>query len=446
MKAVIRAEDSRARVSKASPLRTKQSMEFALARLMTAAAPATPSCRFCDAALDRVMVDLGVTPLANSNPRPEEADDERKYPLICRVCPDCLLVQVDDSVPPGEIFSDYPYFSSYSAGWVAHAARYCDDVMRRFSITRDSFVVEIASNDGYLLQHFMDRGVGVLGVEPAQNVAAAARAKGIATETAFFGLATAKRLSAAGRKADLMVANNVLAHAPETRDFVAGFAELLAPEGVATFEFPHLLNLIEKVQFDTIYHEHFFYLSYLSAERIMAAAGLRIFDVEELPTHGGSLRLFVCHASARHPVSARTAALRQRERDRALDRIAGYAGFTARVAETKRAFLEYLAEARRAGRKVAAYGAAAKGNTFLNVCGVTYPQIEAVYDLSTQKQGRLTPGSHIPILPPARIAELKPDDVLILPWNLADEITRALPEVRSWGGRFVVAVPAPRFL
>jgi SAM-dependent methyltransferase len=413
---------------------------------MNATAPTTPPCRFCGAPLERVFVDLGVTPLANRNLRPDEVADERKYPLICRVCSECFLVQADDSVPPDEIFSDYQYFSSFSDSWVAHAARYCDAVMQRFPITRESFVVEIASNDGYLLQHFVTCGVSVLGVEPADNVAAAARAKGIATETAFFGVATAKRLAASGRRADLMIANNVLAHAPSTRDFVAGFAELLAPEGVATFEFPHLLNLIEKVLFDTIYHEHFFYLSYLCAERMMAAAGLRIFDVEELPTHGGSLRLFVCHASARHGETARPAAMRRRERDHALDRLVGYEGFAVRVAETKRAFLEYLADARRAGRKVAAYGAAAKGNTFLNVCGVTHPQIEAIFDRSTEKQGRLTPGSHIPILPPERIAELKPDDVLILPWNLADEIIRALPEVRSWGGRFVVAVPTPRFL
>jgi SAM-dependent methyltransferase len=413
---------------------------------MPDAPPIAPPCRFCGARLDRLFVDLGVTPLANRNLRPDEAADERKYPLVCRVCSECFLVQADDSVPPGEIFSDYQYFSSFSDSWVAHAARYCDAVVQRFSITRGSFVVEIASNDGYLLQHFVARGVTVLGVEPAANVAAAARAKGIATETAFFGIATAKRLAAAGRKADLMVANNVLAHAPATRDFVAGFAELLAPEGVATFEFPHLLNLIEKVQFDTIYHEHFFYLSFLCAERMMAAAGLRVFDVEELPTHGGSLRLFVCHAPAHHAETARPAAMRHREHDHALDRLAGYEGFAGRVAETKRLFLEYLADARRAGRKIAAYGAAAKGSTFLNVCGVAYPQIEAVYDRSTEKQGRLTPGSHIPILPPERMAELKPDDILVLPWNLADEITRAHPEVRSWGGRFVVAVPRPRFL
>jgi SAM-dependent methyltransferase len=392
-----------------------------------------------------VFVDLGVTPLANRNLRLDEIASEEKYPLICRVCSQCFLVQVDDSVPPGEIFSDYQYFSSYSASWVDHARRYCDAVMQRFSIGPDSVVVEVASNDGYMLQHFVARGVTVLGVEPAANVGAAARAKGIATETAFFGVSTAKRLGV-DRKADLMIANNVLAHAPATRDFVGGFAEWLAPEGVATLEFPHLLNLIQQVQFDTIYHEHFFYLSFLSAERMMAAAGLRVFDVEELSTHGGSLRLFVCHASSRHQETARPAAMRAREREQALDRLEGYQGFAGRVAETKRLFLAYLADATKAGRKVAAYGAAAKGATFLNVCGVAYPQIAAVYDRSLEKQGRLTPGSHIPILAPAAIAELKPDDIIILPWNLADEIVRSLPQVRDWGGRFVVAVPRPRIL
>jgi len=405
-----------------------------------------PSCRFCSARLDRVFVDLGVTPLANRNLRPDDVAGETKYPLICRVCPSCLLVQADDSVPPGEIFSDYQYFSSYSDSWVAHARHYCDAMMERFSLGPASLVVEIASNDGYLLQHFVARGVPVLGVEPAANVAAAARAKGIPTENAFFGVETARRLAASGRKADLMVANNVLAHAPATRDFVGGFAELLAAEGVATFEFPHLLNLIEEVQFDTIYHEHFFYLSFLCVERMMGAAGLRVFDVEELPTHGGSLRLFVCRAAARHRDTGRPEAMRARERAHGLDSLAGHEGFAAKVAETRRLFLDYLADARRAGRKVAAYGAAAKGNTFLNVCDVTYPQIAAVYDRSTEKQGRLTPGSHIPILAPDRIEELRPDDVVILPWNLADEIVRSLPRVRAWGGRFVVAVPRPRFL
>ncbi len=405
-----------------------------------------PSCRFCGARLDRVFVDLGVTPLANRNLRPDEVAGEKKYPLICRVCPSCLLVQVDDSVPPGEIFSDYQYFSSYSDSWVAHARRYCDAMVERFVLGPAALVVEVASNDGYLLQHFAARGIAVLGVEPAANIAAAARTRGISTETAFFGIETARRLAARGRKADLMVANNVLAHAPATRDFVGGFAALLAPEGVATFEFPHLLNLIDQVQFDTIYHEHFFYLSFLCAERMMAAAGLRVFDLDELPTHGGSLRLYVCHAAARHRDTGRPQAMRARERGRALDRLEGYDGFAARVAETRRSFLDSLADARRAGRKVAAYGAAAKGNTFLNVCGVAYPQIEAVYDRSTEKQGRLTPGSHIPILAPERMEELRPDDIVILPWNLADEIVRALPQVRGWGGRFVVAVPQSRFL
>jgi SAM-dependent methyltransferase len=403
-----------------------------------------PLCRFCDARLEHVFVDLGVTPLANRNLRPDEIACEKKYPLVCRVCSQCFLVQVDDSVPPQEIFSDYQYFSSYSDSWVAHARRYCDAMTERFSIGPDKFVVEIASNDGYLLQHFAARGIAALGIEPAANVAASARATGIPTEIAFFDTATAKRLAANGRKADLMIANNVLAHAPATKDFVRGFAELLAPEGVATFEFPHLLNLIDQVQFDTIYHEHFFYLSLLTTERMMAAAGLRVFDVEELSTHGGSLRLFVCHARAHHQESAGVATIRERERAHALDRMAGYAGFADRVAETKRLFREYLADARRAGRTVAAYGAAAKGNTFLNVCGVSYPEMTAVYDRSLKKQGRLTPGSHIPILPPERIDELKPDDIVILPWNLADEIVRMTPQVRDWGGRFIVAVPRPR--
>ncbi len=405
-----------------------------------------PSCRFCDARLDRLFVDLGVTPLANRNLRPDEVASERRYPLVCRVCPSCLLVQADDSVPPGEIFSEYQYFSSYSDSWVAHARRYCDAVAERFSLGPGAFVVEVASNDGYLLQHFVARGIAVLGVEPAANVAAAARAKGISTETAFFGVETARRLAACGRRADLMVANNVLAHAPATRDFVGGFAELLAPEGVATFEFPHLLNLIDQVQFDTIYHEHFFYLSFLCAERMMAGAGLRVFDVEELPTHGGSLRLYVCHAAARHRETTRPESMRARERAHKLDRLEGYDGFAGKVAATRDSFLDYLADAHRTGRTVAAYGAAAKGNTFLNVCGIAYPHVAAVYDRSREKQGRLTPGSHIPILAPERMEELKPDDVVILAWNLADEIVRALPQVRSWGGRFVTAVPRPRFL
>ena len=385
-------------------------------------------------------------PLANRNLWPDEVGSERKYPLICRVCPGCFLVQTDDSLPPDEIFSDYQYFSSFSQSWVAHARRYCDAMIDRFALGAQSFVVEIASNDGYLLQHFAARGIPVLGIEPAANIAATARARGIETENAFFGTATATRLAAAGRKPDLMVANNVLAHAPATRDFVGGFATWLAPQGVATFEFPHLLKLIEEAQFDTIYHEHFFYLSFLTVEQMMAAAGLRVFDVEELPTHGGSLRLFVCHASAAHAETSRPANLRARERACGLGSIAPYLGFAARVAETRDLFLSFLAAEQRAGRTVAAYGAAAKGNTFLNACGINYPQIAAVYDRNTEKQGRLTAGSHIPILAPEHIDELRPDNVIILPWNLADEIVSSLPQVRRWGGRFVTAVPRPRML
>jgi hypothetical protein len=302
--------------------------------------------------------------------------------------------------------------------------------------------VEIASNDGYLLQHFVAAGIPVLGIEPAANVAAAAIARGIRTEVAFFGEATARRFAAADKKADLVIANNVLAHVPGIRDFVKGFAELLSDCGVATFEFPHILNLIDKCQFDTIYHEHFFYLSLHVAERIMASARLRVFDVEQLPTHGGSLRLFVCHQAAHHAPTPRLTEMRVRERARRLDCLEGYAGFSDRIAATKSAFLDFMAHTRTERRVVAAYGAAAKGNTFLNVCAVAYPAIQAVYDRAEAKQGKFTPGSHIPILAPDCIVQLKPDYLLILPWNIADEIVASMSVLRGWGGRFVTAVPS----
>jgi SAM-dependent methyltransferase len=405
---------------------------------------ASSGCRFCGTELRHVFADLGVTPLANQNLSRDQITLERKYPLVVRVCDACFLVQVDHSVSPDALFSDYDYFSSYSDSWIEHARQYCDLVRARFSIGPQSFVVEIASNDGYLLQHFED--VGVLGVEPAANVARVAIAKGIPTDVAFFGVDTAKRIVARGRHADLVVANNVLAHAPDIRDFVGGFAVLLAGDGVATFEFPHLLRLIEGGQFDTIYHEHFFYLSLLTVERVMHAAGLRVFDVEELTTHGGSLRVFACRSTATHATTSRVDALRASERDQGLDRIAGYEGFASRIDDIKAQFLAYLASARASGRKVAAYGAAAKGNTFLNVCGVAYPQIEAVYDRSAAKQGKFTPGSHIPILAPEQIGKLKPDDVIVLPWNISDEVVRSMSFIREWGGRFVVAVPNLKIL
>ncbi len=408
---------------------------------MTRSGAGPAACRFCGMPLRHVFADLGLTPLANRNLRPDEVAAEKKYPLITRVCDNCLLVQADDSVPPDAIFSDYDYLSSASFGWVAHAGHYCRDMARRFKIGGDSFVVEIASNDGYLLEHFVAMGVPVLGVEPAANVAEIAIKAGVPTEVAFFGVETARKIAARGRKADLMAANNVLAHVPNSRDFVGGFAELLAPEGVATFEFPHVMNLIEYVQFDTIYHEHFFYLSLFTVEKIMASAGLRVFDVQELSTHGGSLRLFVCHDGASHAPGERLAEMRRREHEKALDRIDGYTGFAARIAAVKDSFLTFVADAERRGKTIAGYGAAAKGSTFLNYCGVGYPRIGEVYDRSVLKQGKLTPGGHIPIVPIERLAETKPDYVVILPWNIADEVRQNMAFISEWDGHFVVAVP-----
>ena len=407
-----------------------------------------PCCRFCAAPLTHTFVDLGKTPLANSYvTRAEiEAGRDAAYPLHARICSNCLLVQVDDSVPPDAIFSDYLYFSSYSESWVEHARRYAVAMKERFALGLDSLVVEVASNDGYLLQHFKALGVPVHGVEPAANVAVAAEKIGIPTTVAFFGEETANRLVAAGLRADLMAANNVLAHAPFTRDFTKGFAILLKPEGVATFEFPHVLNLINEVQFDTIYHEHFFYLSLFVVEQIFAAAGLRVFDVEELPTHGGSLRVFSCRTDASHVETPRVATLRAKEHAAQLDTLAGYSGFEPKVRMVKRDFLAFLAQAKVEGKRVAAYGAAAKGNTFLNYCGVCERDLVCVFDRSREKQGRFLPGSHLPILSPEEIRSVQPDFLVILPWNLSEEISRAHAYIREWGGQFVTAVPQIRVL
>ena len=404
-----------------------------------------PSCRFCATSLGQVFVDLGRTALANRNLRPEEVASEQLYPLVARVCEACFLVQVDESVPPDAIFSDYDYFSSMSDGWVAHAGAYARAMQGRFGLGAASQVVEVASNDGYLLQHFAAAGVPVLGIEPAANVAAAARARGVPTETAFFGRATAERLVARGVRADLMAANNVLAHVPAIGDFVAGFAMLLKPEGVATFEFPHLLNLIEQVQFDTIYHEHFSYLSLLTTERVFAANGLRVFDVEVLPTHGGSLRVFACRTGASHATEGRVEQLRERERGAGLDTPEGYQGFAEGVARVRADFLAFLSEVKSSGRRLAAYGAAAKGNTFLNVCGATRADLIEVYDRSPAKQGKLLPGTHVPIVDLERLRVTKPDYLLVLPWNLIDEVRSTMAELGEWGGTFVTAVPAMRF-
>ena len=403
-----------------------------------------PRCRFCQEPLVHALVDLGLQPLANSNLSPEQlaAGTERRYPLHARVCQACFLVQVDDVVPAEDIFDqDYAYFSSFSPSWVAHAKAYAEAMAERLNLGPDSLVVEVASNDGYLLQHFVAMDVPVLGVEPAANTAQAARARGVPTEVAFFNEETAVALAARGVRADLMAANNVLAHVPDIRAFVAGFRHVLKNEGVLTFEFPHLLNLIEQVQFDTIYHEHFSYLSLLAVEQVLRANGLRPFDVQRLPTHGGSLRLFCCHLGSGRSETEALAALRAEEAGAGLGRIETYLDFTPRVEAVRESFRAFLASAKDEGKRIAAYGAAAKGNTFLNYCGATADDIVAAFDANPAKQGRYLPGTHAPILAPEKLRELKPDYLLLLPWNLKDELMGQHRYISEWGGRFVMALP-----
>jgi hypothetical protein len=404
---------------------------------------AAPTCQGCGAPLTRTFVDLGRMPLANAYVAEGTPEPDPSYPLHARVCDRCLLVQVEPAVPPEAIFSDYAYFSSFSASWLEHCRAYAAMVTRRFGLSARSKVVEIASNDGYLLTNFVAAGIPCLGIEPAANVAQTARAKGVPTEVAFFGAATARRL-AGEHAADLLAAKNVLAHVPDINDFVAGVAILLKRDGVFTVEFPHLLNLIREVQFDTIYHEHFTYLSLLAVERIMERHGLRVFDVEEIPTHGGSLRLFVCHAGSQRTTEPNVAVVREKEIAAKLDGPAGYAGFAPRVDQVRRDLLSFLDQARAEGRKVVAFGAAAKGNTLLNFCGVGADRIAFVADSNPAKQGRLMPGSRIPVRAPGAIVAERPDDVLILPWNLRDEIARQCEAIRGWGGRFVTAIPEIR--
>ncbi len=404
----------------------------------------SPRCQFCGTALSLSLVDLGVTPLANSYLSAEHlTQTEPQFPLHARVCGECRLVQVEPAASPSEIFGHYAYFSSYATSWVEHARRFTEMARARWGLNAASKVVEVASNDGYLLRHFVAAGVPVLGVEPAANVAESARAIGVDTDVAFFGLETAQRLKAAGHGADLLVGNNVFAHVPDLNDFVAGLACLLKENGVISLEFPHLLKLIAEIQFDTIYHEHFSYLSLLTTERILGAHGLRVFDVAELPTHGGSLRILACHAAATaHAEGEGLAKVRRDEIAAGLDRDAGYQGFAPKVEAVRDGLLAFLREARGQGKTVAAYGAAAKGNTLLNYCGVGADLITCVVDRNPHKQGCFMPGSHIPIHDPAKLAELKPDYVLILPWNLKDEITGQMAGVRDWGGRFVIAIPS----
>ncbi|MDO8380758.1 class I SAM-dependent methyltransferase [Phenylobacterium sp.] len=409
-----------------------------------------PTCRFCRAPLTQDFIDLGSQPLANSylTKAQLEAGTEKSYPLHTRVCGSCFLVQADDPVAADDIFDEgYAYFSAYSASWVAHAKRYAEAMAKRFGLGPQSLVVEVASNDGYLLQHFKAMGIPVLGIEPTANTAeVAVRERGIPTEVSFFNDATGRALKARGIAADLMAGNNVLAHVPDIGDFVAGFQHVLKPQGVLTFEFPHLLNLIELVQFDTIYHEHYSYLSLLAVERVLRANGLRPFDVELLPTHGGSLRLFCAHEASSHQETQGLRDLRAREQAANLDKLSGYQGFTARAEAVRADFLAFLAKAKAQGKRVAAYGAAAKGNTFLNYAGVGTDDIVAVFDANPHKQDHYMPGSHIPIYAPAKVDEIKPDYLLILPWNLKDEITGQLAHIADWGGRFVTASPETKVI
>lgn len=405
------------------------------------------TCRFCGTPLSRTFVDLGASPPSNSYLR--EADLRRSqtyHPLHAYVCDSCHLVQLEEFETPEQIFSDYAYFSSYSQSWLRHCEIYCRSMIARFGLDRYSQVIEIASNDGYLLKNFLPLGCRVLGIEPAANVAKVAMDKGIATMVAFFGRETAKRLVGNGVKADLMIANNVMAHVPNLNDFVGGIKMALAPEGVVTVEFPHLLNLMHEVQFDTIYHEHFSYFSFLTAEAVFAAHGMRLFDVEKLTTHGGSLRIYGCHTDARHPSTENVAALLDEERAAGLDGAQAYAGFENKVRAVKRSLLRFLIEAREAGKTVVGYGAAAKGNTLLNYCGVGTEFIDYVVDANPHKQGLFLPGSRIPIHAPERIGETRPDYILILPWNLTDEIVGANPQVAAWGGQFVVPIPEVRIV
>ncbi len=404
-----------------------------------------PSCRLCDAPLTTTFVDLGSTPLANAYVRPEDADrEEPRYPLHALVCDQCLLVQLEAMVSPETLFDDYAYYSSYSDSWVEHGRRFAQAAVGDLGLGPSSLVVEVASNDGYLLQHFVAVGVPVLGIDPAANVAAAAAARGVPTEVAFFGRATATDLVARRGTADLIVANNVLAHVPDLDDFVAGLSVALAPSGSLSIEFPHLLNLMEQVQFDTIYHEHFSYFSLLTAERALLRHGLAVVDVEQLPTHGGSLRVWAAHVGRQASPSPRLDAVRKLEEDAGLHALAAYAGFGARVDRCRQGVLEFLKSAKSANATTVAYGAAAKGNTLLNFCGITPTDIAYAADRNPEKQGRLLPGSRLPVVAPERIFETRPEWVVILPWNLHQEISTQLAGISEWGGRFVTFVPEVR--
>ena len=400
-------------------------------------------CMFCGTPLHATFVDLGMSPLCESYISREQLNQmESFYPLHAYVCETCFLVQLDEYVSPEKIFTEYAYFSSYSDSWVQHMKKYTDMIIERFSLGRRNFVVEIASNDGYLLQHFVARSIPVLGIEPAANIAKVAIEKGVPTLVKFFGEKVARQLAMEGKQADLVAGANVLAQVPDVNDFVRGIKILLKSRGVVTIEFPHLMRLIEENQFDTIYHEHYSYFSFLTVERIFAAHGISLFDVEEVPTHGGSLRIYGCHADgSSYPIGPRVSELRTREVQRGFNRLERYSTFTEQVKETKRKLLEFLIRAKREGKSIAGYGAPGKGNTLLNYCGIRTDFIDYTVDRNPYKQGKFLPGTHIPIYSPEKINDTKPDYVLILPWNFKDEIMAQMSHIRKWGGQFLTPIP-----
>lgn len=426
---------------------TSQTANAAVLESVSSASPVmerkTSTCRFCATPLRHNFVDLGMSPLCESYVSAERLNGmEAFYPLRVYVCDRCFLVQLEEYVSASDIFSEYAYFSSYSDSWLEHASRYTDAMVSRFNLGSKSYVVELASNDGYLLQYFVRKGIPCLGVEPAANVAKVAVEKGVPTAVKFFGVEAARELKEHGHAADLLLGNNVLAQVPDLNDFVAGMKILLKPQGVITMEFPHLVRLMQENQFDTIYHEHFSYFSFITAEKIFAAHGLTLFDVEELPTHGGSLRIYGRHSEDEsHAITPRVSAMKHAEQEFGITRVETYAAFEEQVKETKRKLLAFLIQAKRDGKRVVGYGAPGKGNTLLNYCGVRTDFLDFTVDRSPYKQGKYLPGTHIPILHPDRIAETKPDYVLILPWNLKAEITKQLEYVRQWGGKLVVPIP-----
>ncbi len=405
--------------------------------------PITGNCMFCGTGLQHTFVDLGMSPLCESYRSLKQLNEvEPFYPLHVYVCEECFLVQLQEYISPENIFSDYAYFSSYSDSWLQHAKNYVELVIERFQLNQKSQIIEIASNDGYLLQYFVGKDIPALGIEPAANVAEVAIQKGIPTVVKFFGQETAKEQVSKGKQADLLLGNNVLAHTPYLNDFVKGMKIILKPHGVITMEFPHLMRLIEENQFDTIYHEHFSYFSFLTVEKIFAAHGLTIFDVEELTTHGGSLRIYARHnEDSSKPVSQQVSELKYREEAAGFTQLEYYFSFGEQVKETKRKLLDFLIKVKREGKSIVGYGAPGKGNTLLNYCGIRTDFLDYTVDRNPYKQGQFLPGTHIPIFHPDKIAETKPDYVLILPWNLKNEIMAQIAYIRDWGGQFVVPIP-----